>query len=133
MDDRTKKLVAEMSRASDEERITFPEVVGALVGAGVERYHMDLVRCERTFYMPDGTSEPVPTHKSPQAAQDFSAPGVEAAVRAAQRGEVQYREFCRRIAQAGCVGYHAFIAGQRVVYYGRKGDQHVEYFPVAKP
>ncbi len=94
---------------------------------------MDLVRCERTFYMPDGTSEPVPTHNSPPAAQEFSASGVEAAVRAAQQGEIQYREFCRRIAQAGCVGYQVFIAGQRVVYHGRKGDQHVEYFPGAKP
>jgi len=133
MDDRTRKLVAELNRASDEERMSFPEVVGALVGAGVERYHMDLVRCERTFYMPDGAFEPVPTHASPPAAQEFSASGVEAAVRVVQQGEVQYREFCGRIAQAGCVGYHVFIAGQRVVYYGRKGGQHVEYFPGAKP
>ena len=41
MDDRTRKLVAELNRASDEERMSFPEVLGALVGAGVERYHMD--------------------------------------------------------------------------------------------
>src|SRR6185312_13626576 len=104
-----------------------------LVAAGVARYHMDLERCERIFYMPDGSSEPVSTHKPPPAAPDFSAQDVEAAVRAAQRGEIQYREFCVRIAKAGCVGYHAFISGRRVIYYGRKGDMHVEWFPGAKP
>jgi uncharacterized protein YbcV (DUF1398 family) len=53
-------------------------------------------------------------------------------VRAIQRGEFQYLEFCRRITQAGCVGYHVSLAGQRVVYYGRTGEMHVEYFPGAK-
>jgi uncharacterized protein YbcV (DUF1398 family) len=133
MDEATRKIVMDVTRDSDEERSTFPEVVGKLIAAGVERYHMDLVRNERTFYLPDGTFEPVPTHKHPQAAGDFSARVVDAAVRASQSGEIQYQEFCRRIAEAGCVGYHVFIAGKRVVYYGRNGDQHIEYFPGAGP
>jgi len=132
MDEAIKKIVIEVTRDSDEERSTFPEVVAKLNAAGVERYHMDLARSERTFYMPDGTSELVPTHKHPQADQVFSAKDVDAAVRAIQQGESQYQEFCRRIAQAGCVGYHVFIAGRRTVYYGRNGDVHVEYFPGAK-
>ena len=132
MDSATKNIVVEITRASDEERITFPEVVGRLVAAGVERYHADFVGSERVFYMPDGTCERVPTHKVPQAAQAFSAQDVEAAVRAIQRGEIQYREFCDRVTQAGCVGYHVFIAGRRVVYYGRDGEQHVECFPGSK-
>ena len=133
MDNAIKSIVVEITRASDEERITFPEVVGRLVAAGVERYHVDFVGGERVFYMPDGTFERVPAHKAPQAAQAFSARNVEAAVRAIQRDEIQYREFCGRITQAGCVGYHVFIAGRRVVYYGRDGEQHIEYFPGAKP
>jgi uncharacterized protein YbcV (DUF1398 family) len=132
MDKATKDLVTEMNRASDEDRIVFPELVAALTAAGVKRYHMDFVRCERTFYMPDGTSERVSTHNAPPAAKIFSAQGVDAAVRAIQRGEFQYLEFCRRITQAGCVGYHVSLAGQRAVYYGRTGEMHVEYFPGAK-
>ncbi len=69
----------------------------------------------------------------PAAARFFSAANVEAAVRAIQRQEIQYREFCRRIVAAGCVGYHVFLEGRRVVYYGRAGDSHTEYFPGAKP
>lgn len=133
MDEATKNVAIEVTRASDEERRSFPEVVGMLVAAGVERYHMDLARSERTFYMPDGSSERIPTQKHPDAVGPFAASEVDAAVRSVQRGEIQYQEFCRRIAEAGCVGYHVFIAGKRVVYYGRNGDQHIEYFPGAKP
>src|ERR1700761_8620687 len=127
MDDATRTVAIEITRASDEERITFPQVVAALMAAGVERYHMDMMRSERTFYMPDGVSEVVTTHKSPAAAEVFSASEVDAAVRGIQRGKYQYLEFCRRIARAGCVGYHVFISGRRAVYYGRNGDLHVEY------
>jgi uncharacterized protein YbcV (DUF1398 family) len=65
-------------------------------------------------------------------AGEFSAAGVDAAVRDIQVGKIQYRTFCARIAAAGCVGYHVSLAGQRAVYYGRTGDCHVEWFPGAK-
>ena len=61
----------------------------------------------------------------------FTADGVAAAVRAIQQQKIQYREFCERIAQAGCVGYIVSMAGRRAVYYGRTGDSYVEPFPVA--
>ena len=67
------------------------------------------------------------------AASGFLAEGVEKAVRAIQRQDIAYREFCRRIADAGCVGYFVSLAGRRAVYYGRAGDEHVEWFPAAKP
>jgi uncharacterized protein YbcV (DUF1398 family) len=57
---------------------------------------------------------------------------VEQAVRATQRGEIRYREFCRRIAAAGCVGYFVSLAGRRAVYYGRTIDTYVERFPDAR-
>jgi uncharacterized protein YbcV (DUF1398 family) len=133
MDTAVKTVIIEVARASDEERITFPQVVAALIAVGVERYHADLTSGERVFYMPDGASERVAAHKAPQAAQSFLAAEVEGAIHAIQRGEIQYREFCARIAQAGCAGYHVFIAGRRAVYYGRDGGLHIEYFPGAKP
>ena len=42
MDGHVKEVVRDMSEASDEERITFPEVVKALMAVGIERYHADL-------------------------------------------------------------------------------------------
>lgn len=133
MDQNVKAVMAECTRASDEERVTFPEVVGKLMGAGVERYHADLVRAEKIYYLPDGESERTPCHVLDIApAEAFSATGVDAAVRAIQRGDIQYLEFCARIAKAGCVGYVVSMAGRRAVYYGRTGEMHVEMFPGAK-
>ncbi len=125
-------LVSECSRASDEGRMAFGEVVARLIAAGVERYHVD-VRGARTYFRRDGlTASTVGPAVAAAVADDFSADGVESAVRASQKGEIGYREFCERIAAAGCPGYMAFLDGQRVLYYGRQGDAHVEYFPGAR-
>ncbi len=123
--------VAETCTAgSDGETMSFPEVVGALMAAGFERYHADLVRAEKIYFQPDGAS-----HLTPAAPVDggfgaaFEAAGVEAAVRAIQANRIGYRRFCEDIAGAGCVGYHVSLAGGRAVYYGRSGESWVEPFP----
>ena len=54
MDAQVKDVVREMSKASDEERVTFPEVVKALMEVQIERYHADLVAGRKTYYLPDG-------------------------------------------------------------------------------
>jgi uncharacterized protein YbcV (DUF1398 family) len=124
------KVVQECTDGSDRERVTFPEVVAKLAGVGVERYHADLLRAEKIYYLPSGESQRVqaaPIAAVPPAA--FTADGVAAAVRAIQRQQIKYREFCERIAEAGCVGYFVSLAGRRAVYYGRTGDSYVEPFP----
>jgi uncharacterized protein YbcV (DUF1398 family) len=122
-------IMTECTQASDEERMSFPDVVGKLMAAGVERYRADMIRCEKIYFMPDGRSVVTPAHRSPMPAQAFSAAGVDAAVRAIQRGEIQYREFCARIAAAGCVDYLVSLAGRCAIYYGRTGESHIEPFP----
>lgn len=82
--------------------------------------------------MPDGETEVARGHKSRAPTQTFSAEDVEQALRAIQRGEIGYREFCERIAAAGCVGYIVSLAGRRALYYGRANDSYVEWFPGAK-
>jgi len=125
-------VVEECTVASDASRMSFPEVVGKLTSAGVERYHADLVRAEKTYFRPDGKSHVVANDaigRTPAAA--FAASAVAAAVKAAQNGEIDYKTFCARVIEAGCVGYHVHIAGRRVIYYGRSGDSHTEHFPGA--
>ena len=87
----------------------------------------------RPIICPTAPSKRCEVHKVGGAAREFSAEGVEKAVRAIQRQQIAYREFCRLIADAGCVGYFVSLAGRRAVYYGRTGDEHVEWFPGAKP
>lgn len=129
MEPHVKDVVREMTRASDEERILFPDVVKALMDVAVERYHANLIDGTRTYYMPDDSFEIVPGSKSGTPAQAFSATGVEQAVRAVQRNEIKYQEFCARIAAAGCVGYFVSLTGRRAHYYGRTAEFHVEMFP----
>jgi uncharacterized protein YbcV (DUF1398 family) len=118
------------THGSDNGSLTFPQVLGKLQEAGVERYLADLVRGDKTYYRDDGRSCVVsgkPVGRTPAAA--FDAAGVEAAIRASQARSIDYGEFCRRVVDAGCVGYVVSLAGRRAVYFGRTGETHVEPFP----
>lgn len=123
-------VLEDCTSGSDQERLTFPEVVGKLMAAGIERYHADLLRSDKIYYLPDGSSHMTPAHVIDEtAAIPFDASGVDAAVRAIQAGQIKYIEFCKRVLRAGCVGYIVSLAGRRAVYYGRTGEMHVELFP----
>jgi uncharacterized protein YbcV (DUF1398 family) len=125
-------VMQECTDASDQERVGFPEVVMKLAQAGVERYHADLLRAEKIYYLPSGESHRVEAHPvAATPAAEFAADHVEAAIRAIQQQKIEYREFCERIVRAGCVGYMVSLAGRRAVYYGRTGDSYVEPFPNA--
>lgn len=133
MNEKIQTTVVEVTRASDASSISFPRVVETLIEAGVERYHADLVRAEKTYYLPNGESTVVRTeHVAAPAALAFSGAGVEAAVRASQAGQIDYPEFCRRALAAGCIAYLVSLTGRRVLYYGRTGETHVEHFPGAR-
>ena len=126
-------VVEECTADSDASRVNFPAVIGKLMSAGVERYHADLVRSEKSYFLPTGESRVIPNERIDRVpAMQFDASGVEATVKAVQKGEIDYKTFCERVMEAGCVGYHVSIAGRRVVYYGRTGDSHIEYFPGAR-
>ena len=112
--------------------LTFPEIVGKLASIGVERYHADYPRQEITYYLSGNESLAVSTQHPPHPiAKSFSGTGVENAVRQSQRNEHSYLDFIRKTSEAGCVGYFVQITGRRVIYFGRDGDCHVEYFPSA--
>ena len=130
MDAQIKDVMRACAEGSDSGRLMFPQVVTKLMAAGVERYHADLQRAEKTFYLPDGGShvvacDPVGT----RPAEAFSPELVGRAIRAIQAGRIDYKTFCRQIVDAGCVGYFVSIAGRRAVYYGRSLDSLVEPFP----
>lgn len=112
----------------------FPQIVAALAGVGVERYHADYSRHEKTFYLADGDSLVVtmPCEAFPTG-EAFSPERVESAVRASQRNEHTYTDFVRKTMAAGCVGYFVQITGRRAMYFGRDGEVHMEWFPGAAP
>jgi uncharacterized protein YbcV (DUF1398 family) len=133
MDVRTKDIMQACSQGSDAGRLTFPEVGRQLAAGGIERYHADLLRGEKIYYLPSGESHLVrnePVDAIPP--ETFDPAGVSGAIRAIQATAIDYRTFCARIAAAGCVGYLVSLPGRRAVYYGRSGDFLVEPFPAAR-
>jgi|SRR5271170_2377196 len=113
--------------------LIFPEVVRRLVEVGVESYFCDLANGAEVFYMTDGKShsEKMVLPLMP-IAEAFSPSSLIAAIRGAQTDTIRYPEFMKRSAAAGVIAYWAFLTGRKVIYFGRKGEIHIEEFPNAK-
>ena len=77
MEANVERTVVEFSRASDEGAAPFVELIQRLFAAGVERYHADLVRSEKTYYLPNGDSHVVKVAPiDVPAAKELSAAGA---------------------------------------------------------
>lgn len=129
------EIITEAARASLAGSLPFPEIVGKLIGAGVESYYVDYVALQMRYYGAAGgvVTTPIPYEGLPAVAENFDAPGLRAAILDSQRHGQHFRDFTRRAMAAGVQGYMAFLRGQRVTYWGRGGDQHTEWFPGAGP
>nr|WP_286676440.1 DUF1398 family protein [Paracidobacterium acidisoli] len=112
-------------------KITFPEVLATLSRNEVESYHVDFLRNEFRYYRSNGeslvTSVPL-VHD--RVAPAFSAEKLDAINRKVQSGEWSFADFVREsTAAAGCAYYMVYLNGKKVRYFGRDGDEHVQYFP----
>lgn len=115
---------------SNHGSIHFGQVIGQLVEAGVESYHVDYRSGRTTYYLPDGSTADFHFERPQQGIADaFDSDAVHAAVIGAQQGRVLYPEFKTLSQSAGCVAYTVWIAGRYVVYLGRRGEAHIERFP----
>lgn len=134
MNSQQQETVAQCVALSEAGQIHFGEVVRRLIEAGIERYHADYSRSENTYYTPEGSSCVVPMSvRHGPIADRFDPEGVRSSIRRAQRGEILYPAFVEETTRAGCVGYFVQITGRRVRYFGRRGEEHTEWFPGAGP
>ena len=129
------EIITETARKTLAGTLSFPEVVGRLLAAGVEYYHVDYVGRRKTFYNAKGETVVTPVNYDglPPVAADFSVEALRANILDSQRNNQNYRDFTQRAMEAGVQGYYAFLRGKRVTYFGRQGDQHTEWFPGAAP
>lgn len=113
----------------------FPEIVGMLIEAGVEFYHVDYLALSKTYYSGDGAvvSTAIPLEGLPPVAAELDVPALRANILDSQQNGQIWRDFTLRAMKGGVQGYLAFLRGKRVTYLGRNGDQHTEWFPGAKP
>jgi uncharacterized protein YbcV (DUF1398 family) len=128
-------IVLEAAKATLTGSLPFPEIVGKLMATGVEYYHGDYAAQQFSFYSAAGgvVIAPLLFEDLPAIADDFDVTALKAAVLDSQQNGQKFRQFSQRAMQAGVQGYFAFLRGKRVVYMGRQGDQHTEWFPGAKP
>lgn len=128
-------IVSALARATADGSMPFPQIVGQLISEGVEYYHVDYAAGSFTFYSGTGSfvGAPLPFEGLPPISPDFDAAALKAAILDSQKHGQKFRQFCERAVRAGVQGYIAFLAGQRVTYFGRRGDQHIEWFPGAAP
>ena len=128
------KVIHESTRLAFEGKLPFPQVVQRLIGIGVERYDADLVRLEKMYYPAAGEThrEPLPLEDAAGVADAFDLEGVTSSVRRIQRGEIIYPQFLREVMSAGVVSYSVYIVGRKAIYFGRRGEFHVEHFPSGK-
>jgi uncharacterized protein YbcV (DUF1398 family) len=126
-------ILLEMTERSLAGTITFTEVVETLAKNGVESYAVDLVRSLKTHYGVKGDffSEPL-GFEDMSVAEEFNLENVIAAIKATQAGKIDYQEFLALIMKAGVSNYTVYITGKKVIYSGRKGDFHIEPFPLPK-
>ena len=138
-DSKTIAVLQECSDRSVAGTITFPEVVGKLIAIGIEAYHADLYRREKTYYAANGDSHvesesglDPKVFGAHAVAAELHPKGVKEAVRRIQRKEIDYQQFRREILAAGTAHYWVYLAGKRAVYIARNGDEYVEWFPGAR-
>jgi len=129
------QLITAAAQATLNAEKPFPQIVGVLIEAGVEFYHVDYLALRKTFYSGAGATVtvPIPIEGLPAVANDFDVEALRANILDSQQNGQSWRDFTIRAMNGGVQGYFAFLRGQRVTYFGRQGDQHTEWFPGAKP
>lgn len=130
MNENIHAVIQAVFKDSNNGSIHFGEVIGQLMDIEVESYFVDSRSGRTTYFLPDGETLEFSFEKPALGiANAFDASAVRAAIVGAQQGKVMYPEFKLRSQAAGCISYMVWIAGRHVVYYGRKGETHIEHFP----
>lgn len=123
------EIANECATLSDQEKITFPEIVQRLMKADIELYYADLLQSNKTFYSGDTTHTVKCLKKHDKVSPSFNLDGVVKAIKQIQFGEIKYQEFVKKIMDSGILCYMVFITGRKAIYFGRNGEQHIEHFP----
>lgn len=132
MNEHQKTTARTCLEAAESNAMAFPQIVGVLMAAGFESYMIDFRRATATYYLPDGDSIELPSHRvDAPIAPAFDTARMQAAIREAQQqvSGYTYKGFCEKAVLAGCAGYIVSFSGRRALYVGRTAETHVECFP----
>ena len=127
----TPRILDQCTTGAFDGSVPFPETIRKVTEDGVEWYSGNLILGMKTYYGSDLShyQTPWPNYTVPSIADRFCADSVSGAIRASQSREINYREFLKRIANAGVVSYTVHLKGRKAIYFGRHGDSFIEPFP----
>lgn len=81
----SKQVIHELAIATQQGKMTFPQVVKGLLEVGVESYLVDFAAKQKTHYLTDGTTHAVPMILDPGLiAEDFNSADLVEAIRGAR-------------------------------------------------
>ena len=132
MKDQQKQIAQQCSQGVENNAMDFPEVVRQLIQAGFDRYLVDFCKSSVTYYLPCGDNLTLEfSREEISIPEKFDVDVIKKTILAAQMKaeNYTYKWFCKKVMEAGCAGYIVSLLGKRVVYFGRTGETHVEYFP----
>ncbi len=118
MNDQQKSVARACLDGAENNTMTFPQIVGALMQAGIEGYTIDFRRSVATYFAPDGAYIEIPTHKvEAEIAASFDRSAIQSAIREAQQlvPGYTYKGFCKKAAAAGCASYLVSFSGRRAL------------------
>jgi uncharacterized protein YbcV (DUF1398 family) len=130
MNPNIKETIEKFAQESYAGLLSFPDLLGNLVGVGVESYFVDYRDQSTIYYLSNDDAYRVAMNIPKIEIQaSFDKDGVVSAIRSSQGGLIKYPEFLKLTMSVGCIGYMVWIAGKRVSYFGRHGEVHLEHFP----
>ncbi len=135
MSTRWKDIARSCLDGAESGTMSFPRIVATLIEAGFDGYAVDLRRATAIYYRPDGEAVELQAARTRPVAEHFDAATVRQAIGEAQAlvPGYTYHGFCAKVAGAGCAGYLVSFPGKRVLYHGRTGETHTEYFLGTQP
>lgn len=115
-------------RRASSGRFRYPAYASLLANAGVASYTVDVATRKTEYFGSKGErhGEAGGTARVVAAAWDGTA--LHEAIRASQRGELEYPAFMDRLAAAGIASYEARVRDRVVVYEGH-GQTFTEAIP----
>jgi len=121
-------VLSKLTKAAIENRISFPGLVETLLKNGVQGFSANLISGCNTLYMHDESHHVVSGYRAAPPAPVFRAERVLQSFRLTQNGELNYSDFCKLLAQAGCVEFTIKISARHTSFRGNGKDYTVIWY-----
>ncbi|MFM6927085.1 MAG: DUF1398 family protein [Bdellovibrio sp.] len=120
--------IKDTSDFSFTSRMPFFSLIATLEKMAVESYRVDIAQQLTCYHMLNGEVMSESFHFEGEIAQDFDDGEIRSAISDLKKTHLEYKEFLKRIMNAGITSYTIYMKGRKIIFYGRNGDSYLENF-----